>query len=105
MRNAFRHARARRIEVEIRYAARQLRVRVRDDGIGLDASMLNQRRGDIFGLPGMRERAKGIRGQLDVWSEEGAGTEVELTLPASVAYGTHARRRFSLFKNKVETNS
>jgi len=35
LRNAFHHAKARRIEVEIRYATRQLRVRVRDDGIGL----------------------------------------------------------------------
>ena len=40
LRNAFHHARARRIEVEIRYEARQLRVRVRDDGIGIDPSYL-----------------------------------------------------------------
>ena len=42
LRNAFHYARARRIEVEIRCDARQLRVRVRDDGIGIDAGVLSQ---------------------------------------------------------------
>ena len=83
LRNAFRHARARRIEVEIRYGARQLRVRVRDDGIGIDAAILNQaRRAGHWGLPGMREGAKRIGARLELWSEHGAGTEVELTIPA-----------------------
>jgi signal transduction histidine kinase len=102
LRNAFRHARARRIEVEIRYDARQLRVRVRDDGIGMDAGAIQEGRAGHFGLKGMRERAKGAGAQLDVWSEEGAGTEVELTIPASVAYGAHACRRLRL--RKVGTN-
>jgi signal transduction histidine kinase len=53
----------------------------------------------------MRERSKGIGGQLDVWSEREAGTEVELTIPASVAYGGHVGRRFRLFKSKGETTS
>jgi len=97
VRNAFHHARARRIEVEIRYDARELRVRVRDDGTGIDASVLSQEgRAGHFGLGGMRERAKRIGGQLEVWSEHGAGTEVELTILASIAYGTPASRRFGL---------
>jgi signal transduction histidine kinase/ligand-binding sensor domain-containing protein len=96
LRNAFRHARARRIEVDIRYDARQLQVRVRDDGIGIDASVLNEGRAEHWGLPGMRERAKAIGGKLEVWSEHGAGTEVELTIPASIAYGTRPGRRFRL---------
>jgi signal transduction histidine kinase len=53
----------------------------------------------------MRERSKRIGGQLDVWSEREAGTEVELTIPASVAYGGHVGRRFRLFKRKGETTS
>jgi hypothetical protein len=61
---------------------------LRDDGIGIDASVLSQQgRPGHFGLKGMRERSKRIGGQLDVWSECGAGTEVELTVPASVVYG------------------
>jgi signal transduction histidine kinase len=102
LRNAFLHARARRIEVEIEYATGQFCVRVRDDGIGIDAAMLRQEgRPGHFGLRGMRERSKGIGGQLDVWSERGAGTEVELTISASVAYGGHVRG----FKTKGETTS
>ena len=105
LRNAFHHAQAQRIEVEIRYDARQFRVRVRDDGVGIDPSMLHEGRAGHFGLPGMRERAKSIGGQLELWSEQGAGTEVELTIPASVAYGSGARRRFRLLKQKTGTNS
>ena len=105
LRNAFRHARARRIEVEIRYEAQKFRVRVRDDGIGMDKSVLHRGRAGHWGLPGMRERAKSIGGQLEVWSEQGAGTEVEMTIPASVAYGRHAARRFRLFRSRVGTNS
>ena len=52
-------------------------------------------------LRGMRERAKAMRGQLEVWSEHEAGTEVELTIPASVAYVAHEERRFRLFARKV----
>jgi signal transduction histidine kinase len=81
MRNAFRHADAKQIEVEIRYDERQLRVRVRDDGKGIDHG-----REGHFGLRGMRERAKLIGGKLTVWSELDSGTEVELSIPASRAY-------------------
>jgi signal transduction histidine kinase/ligand-binding sensor domain-containing protein len=106
LRNAFHHARARRIEVEIEYDTRQVRTRVRDDGIGIDATVLSQEgRPGHFGLRGMGERAKGIGGQLDVWSERGAGTEVELTIPVSVAYGGHVGQRFRLFKPKAGTTS
>jgi len=105
LRNAFHHARARRVEVEIRYDTRQLRVRVRDDGIGIPADVIRQEgRLGHFGLRGMREGAKAIGGQLEVWSEHGAGTEVQLTIPASVAYGSHPGRRFRLFTGKVEAN-
>ncbi|HTF64336.1 MAG TPA: two-component regulator propeller domain-containing protein, partial [Edaphobacter sp.] len=104
LRNAFHHAHARRIEVEIEYDPRQVRARVRDDGIGIDASMLSQEgRPGHFGLRGMRERSRSIGGQLEVWSERGAGTEVELTIPATVAYGGHVRRRFRVFKRKAGT--
>jgi ligand-binding sensor domain-containing protein/signal transduction histidine kinase len=103
LRNAFHHARARRIEVEIKYETRQVRTRVRDDGIGIDATVLSHEgRPGHFGLRGMHERSKGIGGQLDVWSEHGGGTEVELTIPASVAYGGHVDRRFRLFKSEAE---
>jgi signal transduction histidine kinase len=91
LRNAFHHARARRIEVEIRYDDRELRVRVRDDGSGIDPSILSHEgRAGHWGLPGRRERAKRIGGQMDLWSELGAGTEVELRIPASIAYQAYS---------------
>ncbi len=87
MRNAFRHADAQRVEVELHYDERQLRVRVRDNGKGIDPKLIrDDRREGHFGLRGMRERAKLIGGKLTVWSELDAGTEVELSIPASRAY-------------------
>jgi ligand-binding sensor domain-containing protein/signal transduction histidine kinase len=89
LRNAFRHAQARQIEVEIRYDERQLRLRVRDDGKGIDPKFLNEEgRPGHWGLHGMHERARLVGAHLDVWSEVDSGTEVELRVPASVAYVT-----------------
>jgi len=95
LRNAFRHARARRIEVEIRYEDRRFQLRVRDDGRGIDGAALDAERIKHFGVGGMRERSELIGGQLEVWSEAGMGTEVALTIPAAAVYATpHARRGF-----------
>jgi len=89
MRNAFKHAQAQRMEVEIRYDERQFRLRVRDDGKGIDAKLLNEgERPGHYGLRGMRERAKLLGGKLTVWSELDAGTELELSIPATNAYAT-----------------
>jgi Signal transduction histidine kinase len=89
IRNAFRHADAKQIEVEIHYDDRRLRVRVRDDGKGIDPKLLSDDgREGHFGLRGMRERAKLIGGKLTVWSELDAGTELELSIPAARAYTT-----------------
>jgi len=93
LRNAFLHANAKQVEVEIRYDNERFQLRVRDDGIGIDAAILSgQSREGHYGLPGMRERATLVGGKLTIWSEVDAGTEVELRLPASTAYVT-ARRR------------
>jgi len=89
LRNAFRHARAKQVEVEIRYGREQFRLRVRDDGRGIDAAILSRQGAEgHYGLPGMRERTAVIGGNLTLWSEVDAGTEVELRIPASVAYAT-----------------
>ena len=85
LRNAFQHARARHIEAEIRYDHHLLRVLIRDDGKGMDANVLKEGgQPGHWGLPGVRERAKQIGARLDFWSEAGAGTEVQLTIPISV---------------------
>jgi signal transduction histidine kinase len=92
LRNAFKHARARRIEVEIRYDDKQFQLRVRDDGKGIDRSVLHEPQEGHFGLSGMRERAELVGGHLDVWSEVGLGTEVDLMIPAVAAYATPRER-------------
>jgi signal transduction histidine kinase len=87
LRNAFRHAQAGRVEVEIRYDDEQFRLRVRDNGRGIEPTVLaNDGLDGHYGLRGMPERAALIGGELAVWSEVAAGTEVELRLPARTAY-------------------
>ena len=99
VRNAFRHAHAVRIEVEIRYDSRQLRLRVRDNGKGIDPKVLaGDGRAGHYGLTGMHERAKLVGGKLAVWSELDSGTEAELTVPASVAYASPTTRRWLFLK-------
>lgn len=98
LRNAFRHSRAQKIEAEMTFGESQFVLRIRDDGDGIDPKYLDQgNRAGHWGLPGMRERAKRLGGQLEVWSEHQAGTEVELTVPASVAYETSLVRRGTWF--------
>jgi nitrate/nitrite-specific signal transduction histidine kinase len=46
-----------------------------------------------WGLPGMRERAELIGGRLEVWSQPGSGTDVDLTIPADKVYATPPDRR------------
>lgn len=84
--NAFRHARARNIEVEIEYSPRRLRVVVRDDGHGIDMRLVQSERDKHWGLLGMRERADRIGAKLRIWSRHAAGTEVELSVPGRVAF-------------------
>ena len=103
LQNAFRHAQARKIEAEITYGERLLRLRIRDDGKGIDPKLLDAGRDGHWGLPGMRERAQQIGARLDLWSEVGAGTEMDLRIPASIAYGTSpGRGGLWLFRKKKE---
>jgi signal transduction histidine kinase len=84
--NALRHARASKIEVELEYSSKQLRLLVRDDGTGIDPNVLVAGREGHWGLTGMRERAEAIDARVTVWSRAKAGTEIELIIPAHVAY-------------------
>jgi signal transduction histidine kinase len=91
--NALTHSDAHNIEAEITYESREFRLRIRDDGRGIDPAVLEKGgRDDHWGLQGMRERAKRIGGKLDLWSRPGSGTEVELTVPASTAYRSPGRK-------------
>jgi signal transduction histidine kinase len=85
--NAFSHAHALNVEIEISYGDAALHLRIRDDGRGISPGVLDAGGAPgHFGLLGMRERAKKLGAHLEVWSKQGVGTEVDLRVPADVAY-------------------
>ena len=100
LRNSFQHAQAQHIEVEIHYDPGQIRLRVRDDGKGIDPKVLaGDGRQGHYGLHGMRERAEVVGGKLTVWSDLDSGTEVELSIPAAAAYATSPSRSWLFGKS------
>ena len=102
LRNAFRHAAAQTVEVEIRYDEKYFRLRIRDDGKGIPSDVLNgEGREGHYGLPGMRERAKLVGGKLTIWTEIDAGTEIELNIPGAKAYVKSTRPFWYLGKHSA----
>ncbi len=102
LRNAFAHARAKHIEAEITYQDRLFRLRIRDDGEGIPAEILDEGRSGHFGLAGMRERANQIGSKLTIWSGAGTGTEIDVSVAGSIAYSKPpARSRLWLFGKKA----
>jgi signal transduction histidine kinase len=91
--NAYRHAGASAIDAQLRYGARELRVIIRDNGVGIPPAVLaTGGRRDHWGMPGMRERARRIKAKLTVCGAAGGGTEWLLVLPGAIAYRAGPRR-------------
>lgn len=84
--NAFCHSQAKRVEFELEYAESDLRMRVRDNGRGIDPHVLHAGRDGHWGLAGMRERATRIGGLLEISSSATTGTEIQLLIPSSAAF-------------------
>jgi len=85
--NAFTHAKAEEIIAEIDYHRSELRLQVRDDGVGFPTDVVRSGgREGHFGLIGVRERAKRIRSRVTICSKAGAGTELTVIVPGVVAY-------------------
>ena len=85
--NAFRHAGAKRIELELGYAVSSFTLRVRDDGRGIGEQVLaTGERPGHWGLLGMRERALKISAALDLWCRPGMGTVVQVCAPGAAVY-------------------
>ncbi len=76
--NCIRHARARRVEVTVAVEDTGLRVRVADDGIGIDPA----RRHEGLGLRGIEERVKELQGSLTISPGTERGTTLDIRLPA-----------------------
>jgi signal transduction histidine kinase len=77
--NAFKHARADRIEVEVTCTDQRLELCVRDDGVGFDPTWLHHQGGMVH----LRDRVNALAGVLDVRSGRGEGTTVRAVLPRS----------------------
>src|SRR5262249_26913829 len=84
--NACRHAAAGRIEIEFEYGFGGLRMLVRDNGRGIDPKVAQSGRDGHWGLSGMQERAERIGAKFSLKSRVGGGTEVDLAVPARVAF-------------------
>jgi len=83
--NAFNHSGAKRVELELEYSDNDLRMRVRDNGCGIDPQVLDKGLDGHWGLASMRERATRLGGLVKVLSSPTAGTEVQLCIPSSIA--------------------
>jgi len=85
--NAFRHSITKRIEVELKYSVRHLRVSIRDDGGAIENRAMRARREESIELARhLSERARRIGARLKVRSLATAGTEIELSIPSRAAY-------------------
>jgi two-component sensor histidine kinase len=85
--NALKHADAHRFEVELQFEQKGLTVQLRDDGVGFAKSPEKPRpvtaTSSGLGITGMRERCRALGGQLNVVSQPGKGTAIQVIAPAS----------------------
>jgi signal transduction histidine kinase/ligand-binding sensor domain-containing protein len=102
--NAICHARAHAIDVTLAYRADRFVLIVRDDGRGIgDEAIVASGRDGHWGLAGMRERAATMGATLDVRSRVGAGTEIELSIPSSVAFRGTTDRDTSRWADRLRS--
>ena len=80
--NVMRHAEATEVTVTLVETANAIVLRIADDGRGF-ASIVSGGGRAGFGLAGMRERALGIGGQLDIASAPGRGTALTVNVPCA----------------------
>jgi len=101
--NAFRHARANHVQIELQHGSRDFRLRVCDDGCGVDPRMLQAGQDGQRGLSGMRERANRMGARFRFFSSPSAGTEVYLSVPGRIAYQDRPARGLSRFRMGART--
>lgn len=84
--NVFRHARAKNIDVVVKYKTSHLRLLIRDDGGGTDTRAPRPARDKHEWLPGARARAEGIGARLKIRNGAANGTAIELSVPGHIAF-------------------
>src|SRR6185369_8027739 len=104
IRNACEHASAGNLEITLNYA-RDLTLRVNDDGIGMKAAVLADGKEGHFGLQGMRERAERIGGKLTLVSSASSGTQITLVVPGNVVFRKSSATRFERIKTFLRLNA
>jgi len=75
--NIAKHAESARVGIEIRFEPDKLVLELEDDGKGFDPALLS----DGHGLMSMRDRARGLSGELTIESQGGRGTKTILVVP------------------------
>jgi signal transduction histidine kinase len=78
--NVAKHARARRVVMEVARTRERVTVNIADDGVGMDTGAATQG----LGLIGMRERVAALAGQLEVISDPGDGFDLRVRIPVAV---------------------
>lgn len=86
--NAVRHGSARQIEIQLHYASASVTLTVTDDGSGFSANQSPP--SGHFGLLDMSERAQSMGSHLQVESQPGHGTRVEVNIPVDSSEAHHA---------------
>jgi PAS domain S-box-containing protein len=83
--NALRHARASRVDVQLRSSGDRIFVSIEDDGVGISVDAVDRRGPRGLGLVGMRERAAMLNGVVDIHGRPGKGTRVRVVIPSEQA--------------------
>jgi signal transduction histidine kinase len=87
--NAFRHSEASQVEITLEYAAKRLRISVRDNGKGISPALFCSGCSHK-GLSGIQQLAERMGAKLTLLSRVALGTEVVLSIPGQVAYESQA---------------
>ena len=80
--NAAKYAQAKQISVKLEFGEKHFSLTVADNGRGFDPANPPPSEGG-FGLVGMRERAEGLNGKLNICSAPNQGTKITLFIPLS----------------------
>ncbi len=79
--NAIRHGKAEHVQIQLKFEDERVLLLVEDNGMGFSLEDLPRQSAGHFGLLGMRERVRQLRGSLSVDSRPGAGTRVRVEVP------------------------